>query len=135
MQTVTSNDLPPGIAFAGLQEAMGGPLATEAVAADRAAFSADQAPTSAIAAVVAAFEPAQAAAIAAHRIGGWLSAALDDPSVCEDMKNDIRAWLNAGSPSAPSKPLSVRLLTRGGTMVVGTYDPATWTLTMIEERR
>ena len=26
------------------------------------------------------------------RIAKWLSAALDDPQVCEEMKADIRAW-------------------------------------------
>ena len=25
-------------------------------------------------------------------IGGWLSAALDDPEVCKEMKQDIVAW-------------------------------------------
>ena len=29
------------------------------------------------------------------RIGMWLSAALDDPNVCDDMKNDIREWMDA----------------------------------------
>lgn len=32
-------------------------------------------------------------------IGAWLSAALDDPAVCEAMKDDIRAWFDAGEPS------------------------------------
>ena len=27
------------------------------------------------------------------RIGGWLSAALDDQKVCDLMKADIRAWM------------------------------------------
>jgi hypothetical protein len=27
-----------------------------------------------------------------ERIGAWLAAALDDPTVCEEMKADIRAW-------------------------------------------
>ena len=27
-----------------------------------------------------------------HRIGSWLSAALDDKMVCEEMKNDVRSW-------------------------------------------
>lgn len=31
-------------------------------------------------------------------IGRWLSAALDDPQVCEEMKADIRAWFDAGEP-------------------------------------
>lgn len=29
---------------------------------------------------------------AADPIGGWLSAALDDEKVCEEMKRDIRSW-------------------------------------------
>lgn len=29
------------------------------------------------------------------RVGSWLSAALDDPKVCEEMKADIRAWMEA----------------------------------------
>lgn len=32
------------------------------------------------------------------RIGAWLAAALDDPSVCAEMKADIEAWMNAGEP-------------------------------------
>ena len=36
------------------------------------------------------------------RLGAWLSAALDDPQVCEEMKADIRAWFAYGKwPSAP----------------------------------
>lgn len=30
-----------------------------------------------------------------ERVGAWLSAALDDPAVCEAMKEDIRAWFDA----------------------------------------
>jgi hypothetical protein len=30
--------------------------------------------------------------IAAEPIGGWLSAALSDPNVCGEMKQDIRDW-------------------------------------------
>ena len=33
-------------------------------------------------------------------IGRWLSAALDDPAVCAEMKADIRAWFAAGEPPA-----------------------------------
>jgi hypothetical protein len=33
------------------------------------------------------------------RIGSWLSAALDDPNVCAEMKADILAWFDAGMPS------------------------------------
>jgi hypothetical protein len=29
-------------------------------------------------------------------IGKWLSAALEDPYVCDEMKSDIRDWLGAG---------------------------------------
>lgn len=29
---------------------------------------------------------------ASRKVGGWLSAALEDPGVCEEMKNDVRAW-------------------------------------------
>lgn len=31
-------------------------------------------------------------------IGSWLAAALDDPSVCKEMKEDINRWMNAGFP-------------------------------------
>lgn len=27
-------------------------------------------------------------------MGKWLSASLDDPNVCEDMKKDVRAWFD-----------------------------------------
>ncbi len=33
------------------------------------------------------------------RIGSWLSAALDDPNVCADMKADILAWFDADMPA------------------------------------
>jgi hypothetical protein len=33
-------------------------------------------------------------------IGAWLSAALDDPAVCEAMKADIRRWFSSGQPFA-----------------------------------
>lgn len=29
-------------------------------------------------------------------VGGWLSAALDDPNVCDAMKADINRWFSAG---------------------------------------
>jgi len=31
-------------------------------------------------------------------IGKWLSAALDDPMVCAEMKADINAWFEDGEP-------------------------------------
>lgn len=34
---------------------------------------------------------------ATERIGKWLSAALDDPGVCEEMKRDIRDWMEEQS--------------------------------------
>lgn len=37
------------------------------------------------------------------RIGGWLSASLDDPSVCEEMKTDVRAWFEALGPLEEEK--------------------------------
>lgn len=36
------------------------------------------------------------AVYASVKIGGWLSAALDDPNVCEAMKADINHWFDAG---------------------------------------
>lgn len=38
------------------------------------------------------------AVMANVRLGRWLSAALDDQSVCEEMKADIREWFSAGPP-------------------------------------
>lgn len=35
---------------------------------------------------------------ASDRLGRWLSAALDDPGVCAEMKDDINAWFAAGQP-------------------------------------
>ncbi len=32
------------------------------------------------------------------RLGKWMSAALDDPKVCDAMKDDIREWFSAGHP-------------------------------------
>jgi hypothetical protein len=39
-------------------------------------------------------------------LGYWLSAALDDPSVCDAMKADINAWFAAGMPPA-ANPVTV----------------------------
>lgn len=41
-----------------------------------------------------------------ENVGRWLSAALDDPQVCEEMKGDIRAWMDAGMPNV--QPSDVR---------------------------
>lgn len=32
---------------------------------------------------------------ASLRIGSWLAAALDDPAVCQAMRDDIREWMEA----------------------------------------
>jgi hypothetical protein len=39
-------------------------------------------------------------------IGKWLSAALDDPMVCKEMKTDINNWFNAGAPYPLVKELA-----------------------------
>jgi hypothetical protein len=36
---------------------------------------------------------------ASEALGGWMSAALDDPAVCDAMKADIQAWFDAGKPA------------------------------------
>lgn len=38
---------------------------------------------------------------ASDRLGKWMSAAIDDPKVCEEMKSDIRAWFDA-MPATPN---------------------------------
>jgi hypothetical protein len=35
---------------------------------------------------------------AAEALGAWLSAAQEDPNVCDQMKADIAAWFEAGQP-------------------------------------
>jgi len=40
------------------------------------------------------------AVMASVKLGAWLSAALDDPDVCDEMKSDIKEWFSAGDPSA-----------------------------------
>ena len=47
---------------------------------------------------VAWHKPAHRAVMASVRLGAWLSAALDDPNVCDAMKADIREWFSAGEP-------------------------------------
>ena len=37
--------------------------------------------------------------LASVGVGRWLSAALDDPNVCDEMKADIRRWFASGHPS------------------------------------
>ncbi len=38
-----------------------------------------------------------------HLVGSWLSAALEDPKVCREMKADIEAWLDATRLPPPAK--------------------------------
>lgn len=40
----------------------------------------------------------QRSVMASVKLGAWLSAALDDPNVCAEMKADIREWFSAGEP-------------------------------------
>lgn len=35
-------------------------------------------------------------------VGSWLSAALDDPKVCDEMKADIREWFDGGGYLKPA---------------------------------
>lgn len=43
-------------------------------------------------------KPAHRAVMASVTLGSWMSAALDDPKVCDAMKADIREWFSAGEP-------------------------------------
>ena len=43
-------------------------------------------------------KPAHRAVLANVKLGSWMSAALDDATVCEEMKADIREWFSAGEP-------------------------------------
>jgi len=36
--------------------------------------------------------------MASVALGSWMSAALEDPGVCDAMKSDIREWFSAGEP-------------------------------------
>lgn len=57
---------------------------------------------------------ANASAEATYRIGRWLSAALEDPNVCAEMKSDINAWMEAGKPNVqPSGNASAEARLRG----------------------
>lgn len=57
------------------------------------------------AARILSLAPSQGAE-AADRLGAWMSAALDDPKVCDAMKADIQAWFDAGQPVPVSTPRS-----------------------------
>lgn len=47
-------------------------------------------------------EPAVLADSRLWAIGAWLSAALDDPNVCDDMKTDIREWFDSNLHIRPT---------------------------------
>lgn len=40
---------------------------------------------------------------AAYDLAGWLSAALDDPNVCQEFKDDINEWFNCSMPYPPKE--------------------------------
>jgi len=40
----------------------------------------------------------QRAVMASVSLGAWMSAALDDPTICDAMKADIQEWFSAGEP-------------------------------------
>ena len=64
---------------------------------------------------------------AAGRMGAWMSAAMDDPQVCEAMKADIRAWFDAGEPiptRCPDVEAVVEPEEKGGYHDVPRTDPA-----------
>lgn len=44
-------------------------------------------------------QSSEASAHATHKVGRWLSAALEDPNVCDEMKADIKTWMTAGKPN------------------------------------
>jgi hypothetical protein len=41
-----------------------------------------------------------------ERLAPWMAAALDDPSVCSEMKADIQAWLDAAADKAATDNLA-----------------------------
>ena len=40
-------------------------------------------------------------------LGTWLSAALEDPATCDELKTAIRAWFQAGQPAFHYHPTTV----------------------------
>lgn len=47
-----------------------------------------------------------------YKLGGWMAAALDDPSVCAEMKADINTWFEAHQPGLIMPALPPGLLGR-----------------------
>lgn len=49
-------------------------------------------------------DPVPSHAKITENVGRWLSAALDDPQACDEMKADILAWMEAGKPNVQPPP-------------------------------
>ena len=73
----------------------------KALAAIREALV-EQAPIQSWFGVGAAWPEKQEMISAAYGLSSWLSAALDDPKVCQGYKDAINAWFDAAMPVAPS---------------------------------
>lgn len=73
-----------------------------------------------------ALEPmVQRSIMASAKLGAWLSAALEDPNVCAEMKADIREWFSAGEPPLAqiTRPLADhRALVEAARAVVRKFD-------------
>ena len=63
---------------------------------------AEQAPIQSWFGAGAAWPEKQEMISAAIGLSSWLSAALDDPKVCQEYKDAINAWFDAAMPAAPS---------------------------------
>lgn len=50
-------------------------------------------PSEAMAAAAAVLNGARELSDVDKKLGAWMSAALDDDDVCDEMKNDIRNWM------------------------------------------
>lgn len=48
--------------------------------------------------------PPKRASEITYKVGRWLSAALEDDAVCQEMKDDIIAWMEAGRPNSHTSP-------------------------------
>lgn len=59
----------------------------------------------------------------ANAIGAWLSAALDDPTSCEEFKADIHAWFNAGEPAPHCSSVQAAVLAYDAALHACANDP------------
>lgn len=62
----------------------------------------EQAPIQSWFGIGAAWPEKQEMISAAYGLSSWLSAALDDPKVCQEYKDAINAWFDAAMPVAPN---------------------------------